>query len=605
MEKQQIIDFLKTLCPVWTWKVEFNDLSTAVRFEDILEMKTDIYFLAGVEDQFKRNSDDDIVFKNYFVVDFDIRENYKKKYWIILDDDVLMLYGDILKEKLKKWWYGDWRYLVFSWNWFHFYYVWHWDKYDKDKYSKVVLYHYKKIDKIFEDDVIKVDRVCKNIWRILRLPWSNNYKRAKKYKLEPCECYIVEEQEVKTNKFDEFEQILVSELESDIIDVANIQIKTYMSNVDDPVIDEILRIDIFDLIFEYNWIEKQKDNKNLKSPTDWSNIGAFVFNNVLYLTGTHHFQDNYKWYNPFTFIKIHHNLDNKWTFEWFKDKYPRLRDYKQEKEVLELKNTIDIDFWHKLPFTRWLPKTDASFGKYDLNLFNIIVWESWSGKTEYTFFQSRQNAKNVPVLYMSLEMTPQKMVERYAMKRAGITKIERSEKTMEDRQVEYMKQVMNEIIELENLTIVGMDKPSIWDIKKLINEYYVRWYNLFYIDNLWFIVWDGEEIHQTRDVSRELKTITNKLPITINLIHHFNKWWTKDREWPRWLASIRSSGKLENDADNVLQVWRDLSTDDMITDEDRAEVNLLLQKDRTFWTPSVSQVYFYKWEYVQQNPFIN
>jgi hypothetical protein len=46
---------------------------------------------------------------------------------------------------------------------------------------------------------------------------------------------------------------------------------------------------------------------------------------------------------------------------------------------------------------------------------------------------------------------------------------------------------------------------------------------LFYIDNLGFIVGDGEEINYTKDISRRLKTITNSLPVTINLIHHYNK----------------------------------------------------------------------------------
>lgn len=94
----------------------------------------------------------------------------------------------------------------------------------------------------------------------------------------------------------------------------------------------------------------QPDKKNLQSPKDKSNIGAFVVDNILYLTGTHHFSDEHKGYNSFTFVKTHYKLDNKGTFEWFKDKYPRLKDLVKASKVLEVKD-IQVDFTTKVPFT--------------------------------------------------------------------------------------------------------------------------------------------------------------------------------------------------------------------------------------------------------------
>jgi hypothetical protein len=53
MDKQKIIDFLKSLCPIG--RVEFNDLDTVFDFETALKIEKDVYFLASVEDKTKRN----------------------------------------------------------------------------------------------------------------------------------------------------------------------------------------------------------------------------------------------------------------------------------------------------------------------------------------------------------------------------------------------------------------------------------------------------------------------------------------------------------------------------------------------------------------------
>jgi replicative DNA helicase len=121
-----------------------------------------------------------------------------------------------------------------------------------------------------------------------------------------------------------------------------------------------------------------------------------------------------------------------------------------------------------------------------------------------------------------------------------------------------------------------------------------EWYTLFYIDNLWFITWDDDELTITKNASRELKELTNSNKISIVLLHHFNKWNSQERALPRWLSSIRSSWKLENDADYVFQVWRDLSEwwDNTTT--------ILLQKDRVWGTPNSIDILFDRWDYIDK-----
>ena len=594
MEKQKQIDFLKSLCP--TGKIEFNNLKETFVFGEI-NYENNVYFLGSVNDNSRRNSDEDIIFKNYFCVDFDIRANYQKVHNQILDDASMELYIEAIKQGLNKNGYGDRRYIVTSGNWFHIYYVGNWNDFTPEEYSVAVEYYYDEIDSIFEnDEILKCDHSIKNIGRILRLPWSKNYNRVKKYWLEPKDVEIVDEQDVVSNKVDNIRQIYNMVLEKEV--------KTYVArqirDINNPILDVILDIDIVKLVQDKTWLELQPDKKNFKSPKDGSNVGMFVHDNILYNTGTHYISDKHKWYNTFTFVREHYGLSNKETFQRFKDNYPELNENRKKK--IEVGETIDIDFTTKIPFTRWLPIIDKRFGKYDYNILNIIIGESQWWKTERTFFQARENAKKYKVLYISLEMNPENMIRRFAMKRAWVNKFDWSEKNITENQQELIKNTISRIQKMENLKIVWMESPTIDDIEWLIKEYYMQWFSLIYIDNLWFIVGDTKEIEHTAEVSRRLKSLTNKYRLTINLIHHFNKWTSKDRDKPRGLADIRSSGKLENDADNVVNIRRDLSAEEE-DEETRAQVTIILNKDRVFWQPCQQIIYFRKWEYIEENPF--
>jgi len=593
MDKQKQQSFLKSLCP--KWKIEFNNIDNTFPYSDIPEWKN-IYFLAWVTDPNKRNKDDDIIFKNYFCVDFDLRANYKELNNKILDDESLDVCGDFIKKELEKNWYGDWRYFIYSGNWYHFYYVWEWDTFDKKDYSMAVEYYYNEIDWFMADWFLMTDHSIKNIGRILRLPWTFNYGRQTKFELEPKECIILEEQNVVSDKIKNIpkiaEKIKITKWKTDI--------KREMKNIDDPVLQAILEMNIIPLVEEFTKLKVSWDNRNFKWE-DGVNTGMFVVDNVLYPVWTKRVDDKKDWYNTYLFVKYNYNLSDKETFERFKSRY-NLQAYKPKAKIIEDDDFV-IDFVNRIPFTRGLPTIDRKFGRYDYWRFNMILWESQSWKTEFTFFQARENAKLYKVLYLSLEMPPKDMLIRYWMKRAWVDKTERSNKTLSPQKQQVMQQKIDDVRKIKNLKIIWLDNSKLDDVEDVIREYYLQWYQLFFIDNLWFIYSDKKEIESTAEASRRLKHLTNIFPISINLVHHFNKWNSKLREQYRGLADIRSSWKLENDIDNAVSVNRDLSPDDDISKATRSEVNIILLKDRVFGEPTGQTVYFYKWEYVEQNPF--
>jgi len=174
------INFLKHLK---TWVIEFNNLTTTLSWNQVKENTTDnVYFLSGVKEWLeKRASDSDIISKNYFCIDLDIRNNCDFE---VTDEDIKKEWLNIAKNLIKEdgmlW---LWRYIVFSWNWLHIYYTFPEKSFDKDVYALWVEDVYKQWDEFWGDKIYESDHACKNLARILRLPWSINQKNWSKVEI--------------------------------------------------------------------------------------------------------------------------------------------------------------------------------------------------------------------------------------------------------------------------------------------------------------------------------------------------------------------------------------------------------------------------------------
>ena len=103
------------------------------------------------------------MYKNYFVVDYDIRENYKKVTGELLSDDKLHQMLEHIVTVTEGTEFEQRRYVVFSGNGFHFYYTSADLPMEKLRYKDLVEYLYQKLDKLFADPIFKVDHSCANI----------------------------------------------------------------------------------------------------------------------------------------------------------------------------------------------------------------------------------------------------------------------------------------------------------------------------------------------------------------------------------------------------------------------------------------------------------
>lgn len=448
----------------------------------------------------------------------------------------------------------------------------------------------------FDGDPAVVD-----ISRVLRLPWFNHMKDATK-------PFLIDLFEFKSGEYTEEEMLKNYNNTQSVTDIKqSLIIKESQAKNDvgwEYYWDRVKNMDTKRMLEEISWSDwiswevitfSRNNNWTEQIIVNWKSTWAWIDKN--WKIGS----SAWWWPNRTNRVFWYGRCDWKEIARWINDKHPEMVVKKTipKKEVKEQLQELkeDIDFNTITPFSRWLQSLDERFWRFELNRLVVTIGESQSWKTEFTFFQARANADRwYKVCYIALEMTKKNMILRICQKSAGVTKNQWDNKTFTEQQKQIMKAKYEELWHYKNLDIVHITKPTIEDIKELIRDKQKEWFELFYIDNLGFIVWEVPEIELTAVVIRELKDITNTQPLSINLLHHFNKWGTKDRIGPRGMASIRSSGKIENDSDYVMQVWRDLDED--IPLEDRKLVWIYLQKDRVRGDPSYCKIQFDKWNYI-------
>lgn len=611
MLKQEIIDFLKVLCPVW--KVEFNNLDKIMTFDEALTFKWNIYFLASVKENTRRNSDKDIIFKNYFFVDFDIRENYFKDQKTIITDEELDIYLDNIKQTLTDNWFWDWKYIVNTWNWFHFYWVWVWNNYSVEDYKLAIENYFKQIDWMFTDWIIKTDHACKNIWRIARLPWTINYWRETKYKLEPKEATIIEQTDIVSEKIANIPDIARLEKQKEV----QKDIQYRMRNIDDTCLQAILELDIVPLIEDYTWLQLGKDKKNFPDK-NW-NTGMFVADNILHWTGTSRISDKFNGYNTFLFVKQHYNLDNNWTFQRFKDRYSHIqelsndkkKEYKQEikkvekqqelsKNIRVEKETIDWKFWWYRP-SRWLDYLDKEFRKLD-DAWELIVmfWPPWCWKTEIGFFIAKAN-KDIKSVYFCLEIPEDTILKRRWLRKNWLdwedvdyNKIEEHKQVACVNTINYFKKESKKYLKMISIS----EQPSIEQLLlKMEQEKEDK--TIFIIDNLWKITWDDNENIRFADITSKLQTFAYNNHCRVILQHHTIKPMSNNKQKDLdnvfstplfWPYGFRGSQKIYDNCTRLMEIHREYEA---------GKTQLLQYKHTPTDTRWLAEIAFEKWDFIE------
>ena len=601
---------LEKFLSLFNGNFEFNNLTQKLTKQiAINNKKENIYFVAGVKDNtIKRANDEDILEKNYFVIDVDIREYFNKKDNKIIDDTELKrCINQLVVLCETDGYFKEWSAFINSWNGCHIYY--RADKslnISKEDYSIWVKVIYELFDLLLKNNWywITCDHSCSNISRITRLPESINFSRNKKYWLEPKKVEILALEKNNSQlieKIKDFaDQKKNEKIENSYLD------KTKKEN---ETIEKILSLPLSSIICEYLPVELASDLKNFTCKEKPWNQWMFLakdekWNDYLINIWTHFLKEKWllkKSYNTFSFIKDINNYSNTETYKYFEDKYW----IKKEKPKPKLSDflKIDTELDNEKRYSWGTDKLNTKFWVIRGWNYIVIAGETGDGKTTFALNQALKNTEmGHNVLYFSLEMDTNELINNLARKYACFEIEEEFKKNIPETKKYAFEKKRLEILQNKKLKIAWMKKGSdldILDIQEMIKNHNEK-IDLLYLDNFDLLELNtkDDELTKQRKISKKIMNMASNLNIPIIVLHHYRK---KSSQWKqtRTTDDLWWNRKISHDADYVLHLARTKWAD--LTAEEKSKTNLWLAKARGYDT-SFWEVYFYKGHFYDYFP---
>jgi len=611
-------EFIKQLIP--TWLVEYNqNCNTVIQTWDLKPWMDNIYFCWPTKNNTIRSNKKDIENKNYFCLDYDIRQTIKDKTDKIIEDIDLFSYWRELKQKLDQHeLLKDYRFIVFSGNWYHVYYTTDKRNYNQDHYEYWVDYVNKLSDEYMKEYYFVTDKSCRTVNRILRLPWSYNTKRVDKHGLDKMECTVTNSVDRHCKIFDNFSQYYDEIMKSKKIEqTKNSLTTTNYSYKWDSVYEAINQIDISEIVCNHFWLQMQSDWVNFKSNKDGKNMGMFIHDNMLINTWSSKLWSNQPWYSPYSFVKYEMNLDDSWVFERFKRNYKHIDDIsinnrkkqeKSDKPIINNPMEYFLSFWElsKKSTQKRQSINTNNLCKYGMNLDDhlqwilpwelVVIWaDTWMGKSEIAYNIAIQNAINwkkvalFPLEWDIWEVTYRHLFREIA-KRQRVSNIDYRFNKKDFSKIE--DQVLSEMDDnlKNNLMIYNKsEKTNLWFLKSIIEKSKDD-FDMFIIDHLHYIHLDTQnENREIWEIMRELKLITDVIQKPVVLISHLRK--RKTIENPTEYDLYWSSN-IAKEATTILLLCKDKDYNKWYQ-KNESPTRLILAKSRALWLyKEYSSVYF-------------
>lgn len=286
--------------------------------------KTDnIYYLDNCPEWLnKRAKDEDIKEKDYFVLDLDLYNNIEAIHWEELSIEDIKSYWEFFKDWLEEnEYFREWSKIVFSGRGIHIYYYWKLQQFEKEEYASWVERIYRQWDKYMESPKYYCDHQCKNLARILRLPWSVNQKNGAT--VEVLYEQKIESRLVNGIKWLAKKELLEKEAEAEKNRIeAEARIKSYGDGWDNlyKKINAIKAYDIAQALVPDFPYDGKKNFKNKKWGFTWYYYVEPT--NTIANGGSRYFDfwNANSCFNNFSLMKHFNNWTDHETFIFFKDK---------------------------------------------------------------------------------------------------------------------------------------------------------------------------------------------------------------------------------------------------------------------------------------------
>lgn len=531
-----------------------------------------------------RTSDSDIVEKNYFFIDIDIRKSFYEDNHVVLSQEKLLKHIDAIKDILNlDPLFKQWSFINCSWNWMHVFYIGKHIQISDTIYKLGVKRIYEKFVESFWDRIqFPIDPSCCNIGKLVRLPWSVNHKtdyQKDGIRLVPCE--ILYEQDIESELFNNIpwyvEESKITQPEKSRDQWPKLWITT---TIPGSLMEKINQKQLVDLVIDYTWRYLASDDRNFMGGKNSCYKWCFMhenYKNVLIMDGTPHIPNpnNLQAHTTFTFIRdALCNGDSAQAFKKAKELYPDLKndqepadiwnpfdhfiDYGElTKRAVKERRALDINtvckYWVKIldEYLGWiLPSelvviwADTGVGKSDI-AYNLALCNANRWKKVLLFWLewdiNEIALRHIQRLISESSQTPIKtMLYRF--------NIDKSIYKIEDEVVSKISDnTKNNLFLFNKLSV-----PSIWFIKDLIEKTKDS-VDMIVIDHLHYIYLDrDDELRQIGDIMRTLKTISDIIKKPIVLVSHLRKKDNKVKERDPEISDLYWSSNIGKEATTVL-----------------------------------------------------
>ena len=162
--------------------------------------------------------------------------------------------------------------------------------------------------------------------------------------------------------------------------------------------------------------------------------------------------------------------------------------------------------------------------------------------------------KGHKVLFYSLEMLFDELMERYICKCGRIPLDNIIDRTMDDNELARWSQACNEFY---NLPIVISDKPNMTVQQIKAKAITIPDVDIIFVDHIGLLKTEGKYTNRNLElgaISRELKNLATELEIPVVVLAQLNRG-RQETDEPQ-LNDLRDSGELEQNASKVIMIWK-------------------------------------------------
>lgn len=556
------------------------------KISPLLDSHTDLYFLGGIDETLRkpipsprRIYDCDIIRKSYIAFDFDVRKEHPD-----LTDENIKEYAEAMGELLKGHQVlGGWRYMVFSGNGFHVYYT---TTVPLTIEAHVYAEGYKRLCKEFDFlPTTLPDEACSNISRIFRLPYSRNTKGEPKQT-----CIVAENEDHHPAIFD-----ALTEIKRPVVSV-------------DTFLDRIKKEPIRNLCDFFRY-QISKQNHVILNGTETSitlNLEGNYVNRFSGKPGSGDFVNLYMALEDLHFLDACAKISEKYFGEPLDITEEQL--LKKEREVA-LKQRVEKLKVQSTPLSWNTSLMDKRFPPIKPYHYIVLSGETKSGKSTVAFDIAVKNAAaKRNILYITLEMTGDQLIENVGRAAAAVEPIDERYKMMygsykDEQQFSYQTKI-DYINSLDHLHIRGKEYGKTFTIETVF-ETILKYpeLDLVVVDNLDKIENKEKQtdFDKQKEASHRIMEFTNAFYIPIMLVHHLRKPMDERRAKWRSVDALSGTSKISHDANMVVMVSRDRDESGMY---EEASTFVRVAETREF-SPTIAKIYFHNGSFQDENPTVD